>query len=165
MDANLSDDVTANVSAGLANIVNGIAMTEDFGDAQIKNWTYDFVQARVNYKDLFIQGSVNHDNTSSTSGSYFLPTGAPIIDHSSTYVAQIQHHWDPMSNEKLTYGADYKAIVPLSENTIYGPDDGHANTQIYGAYLQSQTSLLDNSLEIVLAGRVDKDQNQASDIS
>jgi outer membrane receptor for ferrienterochelin and colicins len=165
MDAILADDLTANVSAGLADISNGAAMTEDFGDAQIKNWTYDFVQARVNYQDLFIQASYNHDNTSSSSGSYFLPTGAPIIDHSSTYVAQIQHHWDPMSNEKLTYGADYKSIVPLSENTIYGPDDGHANTQIYGAYLQSQTSLLDNQLEIVLAVRVDKDANQASDIA
>ncbi len=161
VDANLTDDVMANITAGLTNIGNDVAMTEDFGDAQIKNWFYDFVQGRITYGDLFIQGSINHDNTSD---SYFLPTGAPLIDKSSTYVAQIQHHWDPFSNEKLTYGADFKAIAPISDATLYGPDDGHANTQIYGAYLQSQTSLLDDALEIVLAGRVDKDQNQATDI-
>ena len=164
VDANLSDDVTANITGGLASIVNAIAMTEDFGDAQIKNWMYDFVQARVSYKDLFIQGSINHDNTSSSSGSYFLPTGAPIIDHSSTYVLQLQHHWYPSKMEKLTYGADYKSIIPLSENTIYGPDDGHANTQIYGAYLQSQTAFFDDALEVVLAGRVDKDQSAGASL-
>ena len=165
MDVNLSEDVNANISGGLASIVNAIAMTEDFGDAQIKNWMYDFVQARVSYKDLFIQAAINHDNTSSSSGSYFLPTGAPIIDHSSTYVLQLQHHWDPSSMEKLTYGADYKSIVPLSENTIYGPDDGHANTQIYGAYLQSQTTLLNEALEVVLAGRVDKDKSAGANLN
>jgi len=161
-DAILSDDLTAYVTAGLTNIGNDIAMTEDFGDAQIKNWLYEFVQGRVTYKDLFIQASANHDNTS---GSYFLPTGAPLIDKSSTYVAQIQEHWDPMQNEKLTFGADYKAIVPISDSSIYGPDDGHANTQLYGAYLQSQTSLLDDALEIVLAARVDKDQNEAVNLA
>ncbi len=164
-EAILADDLTVNVNAGLADIVNGVAMTEDFGDAQIKDWTYDFLQARINYKDLFIQGAVNHDNTSSTDGSYFLPTGALIDDHSSTYVAQIQDHWDPFSAEKLSFGGDYKAIVPLSDNTIYGPDDGHTNTQIYGAYLQSQTSLLDDALEIVLAGRVDKDVSEGASLS
>ncbi len=161
-DANLSDDLMANITAGLSNIVNDIAMTEDFGDAQIKNWEYSFVQARVNYKDLFIQGSVNHDNTY---GSYFLPTGDSLVDKSSTYVAQIQDHIDPFSHEKLTFGADYKAIVPISDNTLYGPDDGHANTQILGAYVQSQTSLLDDALEIDLAGRLDKDYNQATNLT
>ncbi len=162
MDANLSDDLMANVTAGLTNIVNDVAMTEDFGDAQIKNWLYDFVQSRVTYKDLFLQASVNHDNTS---GSYFLPTGAPLVDKSTSYVAQIQHHWDPFSDEKLTYGADYKAIVPFSDSTIYGPDDGHANTQILGVYLQSQTTLLDDALELNLAARVDKDYNAATSIA
>ncbi len=152
-DAILSDNATLNITGGLTNIVNDMAMTEDFGDAQIKNWMYDFVQARVTYKDLFIQGAVNHNNTS---GSYFLPTGAPIVNRSSTYVAQIQHRWDPMQNEKLTYGADYQAIRPISDSTIYGPDDGHANVSILGAYLQSQTSFFDNALELVLAGRLDK---------
>ncbi len=152
-EAILSDEVTLHLQGGLTNIQNDIAMTEDFGDAQIKNWLYDFGQARLTYKDLFIQASINHDNTS---GSYFLPTGAPIVDRSSTYAAQIQHRWDPASNEKLTYGADYEAIRPITESTIYGPDDGHANVNIFGAYLQSQTSVLDDHLELVLAGRFDK---------
>lgn len=152
-DAILSDDATLNITGGLTNIVNDIAMTEDFGNAQIKNWTYDFVQARLNYKDLFIQGAINTNNTS---GSYFLPTGAPVVNKSSTYVAQIQHQYAPMTNEKLTYGADYQAIRPISDTTIWGPDDGHNNISILGLYLQSQTSLLDNALELVLAGRLDK---------
>ncbi|MDP4289149.1 MAG: TonB-dependent receptor [Bacteroidota bacterium] len=149
----LSDDATLNITGGLTNIANDIAMTEDFGGAQIKNWMYDFVQARLNYKDLFVQAAINHNNTS---GSYFLPTGAPIINRSSTYVAQIQHQYSPMKNEKLTYGADYQAIHPISDTTIWGPDDGHGNVSIVGAYLQSQTSLMDDALELVLAGRLDK---------
>ncbi len=162
MDANLTDDVAANLTAGITNIGNDIAMTEDFGDAQIKNWLYDFVQGRVTDGDLFIQGSVNHDNTS---GSYFLPTGAPLIDQSSSYVAQIQDQWKPFSNEKFTYGADYKAIAPFSDSTIYGPDDGHANSQILGAYLQSQTTFFDQALELDLAAREDKDYTEGADIA
>ncbi|HEY3876123.1 MAG TPA: TonB-dependent receptor, partial [Candidatus Kapabacteria bacterium] len=108
---------------------------------------------RLTYDDLFVQASINHDNTS---GSYFLPTGAPIVDRSTTYTAQIQHHWDPVSKEKLTYGADYESIRPITDSTLYGPDDGHANVSILGAYLQSETSLLDNDLDLVLAGRLDK---------
>ncbi len=162
MDANLTDDLAANLTAGVTNIGNDIAMTEDFGDAQIKNWLYDFVQGRVTDGDLFIQGSVNHDNTS---GSYFLPTGAPLIDRSSTYVAQIQDQWKPFANEKFTYGADYKAITPFSDSTIYGPDDGHANTQILGAYLQSQTTFFDQALELDLAAREDKDYAGGTDLT
>lgn len=152
-EAILSDFTTLNITGGLTNIGNQLAMSEDFGGAQIKDWMYDFVQARLNYKDLFVQGAWNHNDTK---GSYFLPTGAPIVNRSSTYVAQIQHQYAPMTDERLTYGADYQAIHPISSGTIYGPDDGHADVNIFGVYLQSQTSLLDDRLEVVLAGRYDK---------
>ncbi len=152
-DAILSDDATLNLTGGLTKIVNDIAMTEDFGSAQIKNWSYDFVQARLNYKDLFFQVALNGNDTKD---SYFLPTGGPIVNRSTTTVVQIQHQWSPMTNEKLTYGADYQSIHPISDATIWGPDDGHNNVSIIGGYLQSQTTLMDDALELVLAGRVDK---------
>ncbi|HEX5315072.1 MAG TPA: TonB-dependent receptor, partial [Candidatus Kapabacteria bacterium] len=152
-DAILSDNSTANISGGLTRIVNQIALTEDFGGAQIKNWQYEYVLGHVNVGDLFLQGAINHNDTKD---SYFLVTGAPIIDRSTTYNAQIQDEYDNIEHEKLTYGADFNAIHPVTEGTLYGSDDGHANISIFGAYLQSQTSLLDSSLDLVLAGRLDK---------
>ncbi|MFI5202606.1 MAG: TonB-dependent receptor domain-containing protein, partial [Candidatus Kapaibacterium sp.] len=152
-DAILGDNSTANVSAGLTRIVNQIALTEDFGGAQIKNWQYEYLLGHVNYGDLFVQGAINHNDTKD---SYFLTTGAPIIDRSTTYNAQIQDEYDSIEHEKLTYGADFNAIHPVTDGTLYGPDDGHANISIFGAYLQSQTSLFDNALDLVLAGRLDK---------
>src|SRR5579883_3501936 len=152
-DAVFSDDMTLNLTGGLTNIANDVALTEDFGAAQIKNWMYDYVQGRLNYKDLFVQGDINHNDTKD---SYFLPTGAKVSDHSTTYSVQLQHHYTPWTNEQLTYGADFRAIRPNTDSTLYGPEDGHANVSILGAYLQSQTSLLDSTLDLVLAGRVDK---------
>ena len=152
-DAILSDNSTANVTGGLTRIVNQIALTEDFGGAQIKNWQYEYLLGHVNVGDLFVQGAINHNDTKD---SYFLVTGAPIIDRSTTYNAQIQDEYDSIEHEKLTYGADLNAIHPVTDGTLYGPDDGHANISIFGAYLQSQTSLFDNALDLVLAGRLDK---------
>ena len=152
-DAILGDNSTANVSGGLTRIVNQIALTEDFGGAQIKNWQYEYLLGHVNFGDLFVQGAINHNDTKD---SYFLVTGAPIIDRSTTYNAQIQDQYDSIEHEKLTYGADFNAIHPVTEGTLYGQDDGHANISIFGAYLQSQTSLFDNALDVVLSGRLDK---------
>ncbi len=152
-DAILGDNSIANVSAGLTRIVNQVALTEDFGGAQIKNWQYEYVLGHVNYGDLFVQGAINHNDTKD---SYFLVTGAPIIDRSTTYNAQIQDQYDKIAHEKLTYGADFNAVHPVTDGTLYGPDDGHANISIFGAYLQSQTSLFDNALDLVFAGRLDK---------
>jgi len=152
-DAILSDNATANITGGLTHIVNQVALTEDFGGAQIKNWQYEYLLGHVDFGDLFIQGAVNHNDTKD---SYFLVTGAPIVDRSTTYNAQIEDQYNKIEHEKLTYGADFKAIHPITDATLYGPDDGHANISIFGAFLQSQTSLLDSSLDLVLAGRVDK---------
>lgn len=150
-DAILGDNATANVTAGLTRIVNDIALTEDFGGAQIRNWQYEYILGHVNDGDLFVQGSINHNNTQD---SYFLVTGAPIIDRSTTYDAQIQDQYNKIPFEKITYGADFKAISPITDSTLYGPDDGHANTNIVGAYVQSETDL--DPFELVLAARLDK---------
>ncbi len=152
-DAILGDNSTANITGGLTRIVDDVALTEDFGGAQIKNWQYEYLLGHVNYGDLFLQGSINHNDTRD---SYFLVTGAPIVDRSTTYDAQIQDQYNTIPNEKLTYGADFKAIHPVTDSTLYGRDDGHADVSIFGAYLQSQTESFQNNLELVLAARLDK---------
>ncbi len=151
-DAILGDNATANVTAGLTRIVDDVALTEDFGGAQIKLWQYEYILAHINDGDLFVQGSINHNNTQD---SYFLATGAPIVDRSTTYDAQIQDQYNNIPFEKITYGADFKAIDPVTDGTLYGPDDGHANTNIVGAYAQSETQL--DPFELVLAARLDKE--------
>jgi outer membrane receptor for ferrienterochelin and colicins len=153
VDAILSDNMSLNLTGGLTRIINDIALTEDFGGAQIKNWQYMFGQARFTWEDLFFQVDINHNDTKD---SYFLPTGALISDQSTTYSAQLQHRYDGWKDEKLTYGVDYRMIKPKTNGTLYGKDDGHADVNIFGAYLQSQTTLLDDALEVVLAARLDK---------
>ena len=161
LEAIFTDNFTGGITGGLTQIQNEVAMTEDFGGAQIQDWQYTFLQAHLTYYDLFFQAAINHDDTKS---SYDLVTGGPISDRSTTYNFQLQHHWDPMEHEKLTYGADYNIIHPKTDSTLYGPDDGHANVSILGAYLQSQTMFMDNALELTLAGRVDKHSYLANPI-
>ena len=59
------------IFAGGFNYSSGIDMTPIGGLQQI-GWTYSYVQARILWKDLFIQGYVNMSNSGD---SFYLPTG------------------------------------------------------------------------------------------
>ncbi len=152
IDANLSDQVAANFTAGLNQTVRSIELT-DVSAAQAKNWRYLYVQGRVTYGELFAQAYLNQSNAGDT---YLLRSGEPVVDRSKQFVAQVQHAHLFSGIERLTYGADMFLTRPVTDGTINGANENRDDINEYGAYVQSETRLAENKVDIVVAGRVDK---------
>jgi outer membrane receptor for ferrienterochelin and colicins len=142
-------DLTAIVSGGTTNS-NGIELT-GLGAGQTKNWRYSYLQARTSWKRAFAQAYVNMSDAGDT---YLLRNGAPIVDKSKLFVAQLQHGVTLAQREILTYGADFLYTVPVTNGTINGIYEDRDETREVGAYLQSETAL-GPKFDLVLAGRVD----------
>jgi len=86
--------------------------------------------------------------------TYLLRNGAPIVDRSKLYVAQLQHGFSLGQRQDFTYGLDLLYTDPVTEGSINGKYEDDDQTTEFGAYLQSETALTDR-LSLVLAGRLD----------
>jgi iron complex outermembrane receptor protein len=150
MDFLLSRDLTLKVNGGF-NRASGIELT-GLGAAQAVDWTYSFAQARLRYKDLYVQGFVN---MSDAGDSYLLTTGQLIIDRSKLWAAQVQHRYDAGGKIPLTYGLDLLLTRPETEATINGRHEDNDNIDELGGYLQGDVVLSDN-FKFVGAVRLDK---------
>lgn len=145
---------------GLSRIVNALELTGTNGTAQAKNWTYQSIQQRVRFGNLFVQGFMNfsdagNEDATDLGGTYLLRSGQPIVDNSRVYAAQIQHSadlWD--DRETLVYGIDYIFTNPRTGNTINGRNEDDDDVTEVGAYVQSTTSLTPR-WDLVGALRVD----------
>jgi outer membrane receptor for ferrienterochelin and colicins len=146
----LSEAATAVFTAGVANAGRQIELT-GLGAAQVRDWQYSFVQARLRTDRLFAQAYVNRSDAGET---FLLRTGAPIVDRSVLMVAQIQHRTQFGPSQQFTYGADLLYTDPETEGTINGIYEDEDDTTEIGVYLQSETRL-SPTLNLVLAGRVD----------
>ncbi|MGH7553886.1 MAG: TonB-dependent receptor, partial [Longimicrobiales bacterium] len=139
-------------SAGRTMAAKGIEMT-GIGAAQAVDWAYSYYQARARSGQLFAQAYLN---TSDAGDTYLLRTGAPIVDRSKVFVAQLQHGlsmWN--GRQSLTYGGDFIRTMPETDGTINGSNEDDDNYDELGAYIQSRTDL-SRQLSLTLAGRVDK---------
>lgn len=146
------DDMTAIVAVGRNQAINNVDIT-GVGAAQVRNWSYTYYQARVLYKDLFAQAFLNQSDAGDT---YLLRTGAPIVDRSSLFVVQLQHSYSLDESERLTYGADLQITTPVTDSTITGRNEGNDGITEYGVYLQSETKLIADLLDLTAAARIDK---------
>jgi outer membrane receptor for ferrienterochelin and colicins len=146
----ISDDATAVFSTGRSNAGSQIELT-GLGAAQVNDWVYSYYQARLNWDRLFGQVYLNRSDAGDT---FLLRNGAPIVDRSQVFVAQLQHsaEWSP--RQRFTYGLDFIYTDPETEGTINGIYEDEDDTTEFGLYLQSETQLTSN-LDLVLAGRVD----------
>lgn len=156
LDYQFSDDLMAILSGGI-NRASNIELT-GIGAAQAVDWTYSFVQARVLYKDLFVQGFLN---SSAAGESFLLRTGDLIEDNSKLMVGQIQHSLSLGDRQSFTYGADALFTRPDTKNTINGRNEDDDDINEFGLYLQSETKLSSN-FTFVAAGRFD-DHNRIED--
>jgi outer membrane receptor for ferrienterochelin and colicins len=160
-----TDDMTAILAAGFNQAGRNIDIT-GVGSAQVKDWRYSYYQARLLYKDLFFQAFLNQSNAGNNSdvftvspterGTYLLRSGAPIVDNSTLFVTQLQHSYRFGEIERLTYGADLLLTTPQTEGTINGKNEDDDNITEFGIYLQSETDLVPDLLDLVVAGRFDK---------
>lgn len=116
-----------------------------------KGWTYTYAQARLNHKDLFIQGFVNASDAGDT---YLLRDGALIQDNSKLFAAQAQHSIGLGAKQRFIYGIDAILTRPDTKGTINGRNEEDDNINEYGVYLQSETKL-SPKLDVLLAARAD----------
>ncbi len=151
-------DHTSLIVNGGYNQSTSIELT-GLGAGQATDWSYKFAQARLNYKDLFVQAFVNASDAGDT---YLLESGQLIVDKSKLWVAQIQHRYEPNEKSSLTYGVDALFTRPNTENTINGRNDDMDNINELGAYVQGDYKL-NEKFKFVGAFRVD-DNDQLDDM-
>jgi outer membrane receptor protein involved in Fe transport len=149
VDYRPSDEMTAILASGFTQ-TTGTELT-GIGAGQTKNWTYGYVQGRFIYKDLFAQAFWNRSDAADT---YLLRTGQPIIDNSDLYVGQIQHGYSLGERQRFTYGLDLLLTRPDTEGTINGRHEDSDNINEIGAYLQSETQIV-QQLKFIAAARLD----------
>jgi len=146
----ISDAATAIFTTGLSNAASQIELT-GLGAGQAEDWRYSFYQARLNWNRLFAQVYLNQSHTEDT---FLLRNGAPIVDRSRLWVAQVQHQAQLGLSQRFTYGIDLLYTDPDTDGTINGMYEDEDDTREIGVYVQSETRL-SSTLNLVLAGRVD----------
>jgi outer membrane receptor protein involved in Fe transport len=149
VDYRPSDEMTAILASGFTQ-TTGTELT-GIGAGQTKNWTYGYVQGRFIYKDLFAQAFWNRSDAADT---FLLRTGDDIIDNSDLYVGQIQHGYSLGERQRFTYGVDLLLTRPDTEGTINGRHEDSDNINEIGAYLQSETQII-QQLKFIAAARLD----------
>lgn len=149
LDYRMSDNLTMILNSGF-NQSNNIDLT-GLGAGQAVDWTYSYYQARVLWRNFFIQGFLNASNSGDT---YIIPTGNAIVDKSTLMVGQIQHSAD-WSKFNFVYGLDYIRTNPETDGTVNGQYEDEDNYQEFGGYLQAKYRLTDN-LDLLASFRVDQ---------
>ncbi len=146
------DDPSDNIiiTGGLKTLASSIEPT-GIGAGQAKNWTYKSLQARINKSGLFVQAFLNN---SSAGDTYLLRTGNPIVDNSVTFATQGQYNFSIGDRFSATAGVDYSHVTPKTGGTINGANEDNDVTKLFGAYVQTTTSLTDQ-IDFVAAIRRD----------
>jgi outer membrane receptor for ferrienterochelin and colicins len=156
LDYQPTDELSAILSAGYN---NGTFIEQTgLGAGQATDWSYNYVQARLLYRDWFAQV---YRNWSDAGDTFLLRSGADIVDKSSLTVFQAQHMAHLGQRQRFTYGFDALLTRPDTEGTISGQNEEDDDINEIGAYLQSETALTDK-LDLVLALRYD-DHNRVED--
>ncbi len=145
-----TERTTAVFTTGISHAGNQIELT-GLGAGQARDWRYTFYQARATHDRLFAQVYLNRSDAGDT---FLLRNGAPIVDRSRLFVAQLQHHTQLSDIQRFTYGIDFLHTDPETEGTINGIWEDEDDTREIGVYLQSETRL-GPAFNLVLAGRVD----------
>ena len=122
------------------------------GASQIKDWRYDFAQARYSDGRLFGQLFYNVNDAGKTVN---LRTNQLVVDRSTLIVGQLQHGTNVGDRVQLTYGVDLQRTDPKTDGTISGRNEDDDRSLETGAYLQAE-SRLTSTLSLLTAARVDK---------
>jgi len=130
---------------GRANVINALELTGANGASQIRNWSMTSLQQRFVWNRLFgqvfanLSDAGNADSLSST-GTFLLRTGTPIVDQSRVVAGQLQHG-ATFGSLDLVYGLDYIWTNPRTGNTINGANEDRDNVTERGIYAQGRYQL------------------------
>lgn len=168
LDFRFAGDGSFIVNGGTSTLAKGVDMT-GIGAFQVKNWAYNFAQARLSKGRLFAQAFLNmtdsggDPNAPAQDGTFGLRTGAAVVDQSRTMAAQFQYGFDIGSWQSFTYGVDWQRTDPRTGGTIFGRNEDDDMISEVGTYLHSETSLGDR-IDLVTAIRLD-DHNRLADVN
>jgi iron complex outermembrane receptor protein len=160
MDIRPSENTELVTNYGFTRILNALEYTGANGTAQAHDWTFQTIQQRVRSGRLFAQAFLNVNNAGnedslSTTGTFLLRSGQPIVDHSRVFAAQLQHGFAIGKRQDFVYGADYIYTNPRTGGTINGRNEDDDNVQEIGGYVQSTTNL-SKMFDLIGALRIDK---------
>ncbi len=145
-----SDETSVIFSYGHTTSGTSIDLT-GIGAGQVDNWSYNYFQARLNWKEFFANVYYNVSNAGDT---YLLRSGEPIVDKSNVFAAQLQNTSFLGARQTFTYGVDFLQTTPRTEGTINGVNEDNDNISQVGGFVQSQTAL-SQKFDLVLALRAD----------
>ena len=159
VDVRPTDNSEFVTTFGYTKVGNGLELTGANGTSQIKNWTYQSIQQRARIGRLFAQVFANlsnagNDDSLSTTGTFLLRSGQPIVDQSRVFAAQLQHGLSLGSRQDFVYGLDWIRTNPRTGGTINGRNEEHDDVTEYGGYIQSTTNLT-RKFDLIAALRMD----------
>jgi iron complex outermembrane receptor protein len=124
------------------------------GENATDNFANYYVQLRLQAGDFFGQVFYTLNDAGNT---HFVRTPIRVVEDSYLMAAQAQYNVGLLENrQNFIVGADYRRTVPRTGGTIHGRFEGRDETNEIGAYVQSETRLIE-PLDVVLAGRLDYD--------
>jgi iron complex outermembrane receptor protein len=150
VDLRPDGDTQITLAGGRSSTAHSVDLT-GLGAGQVVDWAYNYLQGRVNHKDLFAQVFYNFSDNES---SYLLRSGRPLIDKSSLLVAQIQHSSQFAQRHRVIYGADFLRTTPDTDGTINGQNEADDEITEFGGYAQWEWSI-NPQFDFVGALRVD----------
>ncbi len=119
--------------------------------AVVDNWRTIYGQAKLIYKNLFMQAYINTSNSGET---YLTRDGGDLVDRSKFISTQIQNRTSLGNFQHFTYGIDAYWTRPVTAGTVNGVFEQDDQINEAGFYLQSETNL-GEQFKFVLAGRYD----------
>jgi iron complex outermembrane receptor protein len=143
------------LSAGTATAANALELVTS-GAYQVRDWRYDYLQARLTRGRLFTQLFFNHNDAGRTVA---LRTLDRVHDDSRMLVAQVQHGLDALGST-WTYGLDLQHTNPRTGGTVSGRNEADDQVLELGAYLHGEKRWA-TRWRAVAAGRVDRHDRMA----
>jgi outer membrane receptor for ferrienterochelin and colicins len=157
LDFRPNETTEAVIAAGRTQAGSAIELT-GVGAVQVRDWKFDYYQARVRSGSLFAQLFLNANDAGNT---YFLRSGSPVVDQSRMLVGQLQYASEFGARETLTYGVDGQRTDPRTGGTIDGRNENNDTIDEVGGYAQSETHISPR-VDFLAAARVDRNNRLSS---
>jgi len=138
--------VTKSGIADAINLVDRLGL----GGIQFKGWLSWYVQSKVQHGRLAANAVFNANDSRET---YFLRTGAPLVEKSRLASLQLQHGIERRGID-LVYGMDVRATDPRTGGTVHGQNEDADFVVEAGTYAQA-TAALGSRLRLITALRAD----------
>ena len=134
---------------GIADAINAIDLA-GLGATQLRNWRSWYAQSKVQHGQFTANLVFNANDAGDT---YFLRTGAPLVEKSRLVSLQLQSGAQRRGTD-LVYGMDVRATDPRTEGTVHGQYEDDDFLVEAGTFAQA-TAALGSRVQLITALRAD----------